>query len=351
MKLMHALISVIAVAFIFVTPLRADGALDGFKKDFASLEAYIKTQEAGLKTNPMAGIAMIRGIIGKLQALKTDGLPADLKQGFTEFVVAISKMGELFKGWPEKAEEMQAFIVKKIGEDPKYMDNFGKRMAVLEKDMQPTVTKLDELGRKYGLDTSKLAPAIAQQNDDVARCNNTGKQFSNDQIIAACTALIASGRLEGSNLGTAFGQRGVAYALRKEQFDRADWNRALDDWTQAIRLNPKNNAMLNNRCEARAKLGLVAEALVDCDASLQILPNDDDALKNRGFTYLKLGQIDRAISDYDAALKQNPKLAEALYGRGLAKQKKSVGAGNADMAAAKVIQADIAEEFAKYELK
>ena len=159
MKTMRAFITAIAVAFISITPLRADEALDGFKKEMTALEGYVKEQEAGLKENPMAGIAMIRGIVGKLQAIKTDGLPADLKTGYTEFVAAISKMGEMFKGWPEKAEDMQAFIVKKIGEDPKYMDSFGEKMAALEKEMQPAITKLDELGKKYGLEgLNALAP-------------------------------------------------------------------------------------------------------------------------------------------------------------------------------------------------
>ncbi|MEI7821207.1 MAG: hypothetical protein WCK55_09845 [Verrucomicrobiota bacterium] len=158
MKTMRAFITAIAVAFVSITPLRADEALDGFKKEMTGIEAYVKEQEAGLKTNPMAGIAMIRNIVGKLQAVKTDGLPADLKQGFTEFVGAISKMGEMFKGWPDKPEEMQAFIVKKIGEDPKFMDAFGTKMAELKKEMQPPIAKLDELGKKYGLDMSKIAP-------------------------------------------------------------------------------------------------------------------------------------------------------------------------------------------------
>ena len=138
---------------------RAETTLAGFKKEMTGLEAYVKEQEAGLKTNPMAGISMIRNIVTKLQAIKTDGLPADLKTGYTEFVTAISKMGDMFTGWPEKAEDMQAFIVKKIGEDPKYMDSFGEKMAALEKDMAPAVAKLDALGKKYGLEgLGALAP-------------------------------------------------------------------------------------------------------------------------------------------------------------------------------------------------
>jgi hypothetical protein len=139
-------------------PQGGQTAVAGFKKEMAALEAYVKEQEAGLKTNPMAGIAMIRGIVSKLKAIKTDGLPADLNDGYTEFVAAISKMGGLFKGWPDKAEDMQRFIGKNLSEDPKYMDKFGEKMAALEKAMQPAVAKLDELGKKYGLDMTKLAP-------------------------------------------------------------------------------------------------------------------------------------------------------------------------------------------------
>ena len=159
MKTKRAIFTAIAMAIAFIMPLRADEALDGFKKEMTGLEAYVKQQEAGLKENPMAGIAMIRNIVTKLRAIKTDGLPADLKGGYMEFVTAISKMGDMFTGWPEKAEDMQAFIVKKIGEDPKYMDKFGEKMSALEKDMAPAVAKLDELGKKYGLEgLGALAP-------------------------------------------------------------------------------------------------------------------------------------------------------------------------------------------------
>ena len=159
MKTKRTIFTAIAMAMAFIMPLRADEALDGFKKEMTGIEAFVKEQEAGLKANPMAGIAMIRNIVAKLQAVKTDALPADLKGGFIDFVAAISKMGDMFKGWPEKPEEMQGFIVKKLGEDPKYMDAFGVKMAALEKEVQPAVTKLDALGKKYGLEgLGGLAP-------------------------------------------------------------------------------------------------------------------------------------------------------------------------------------------------
>ena len=53
----------------------------------------------------------------------------------------------------------------------------------------------------------------------------------------------------------------------------------------------------------------------------------------------------RGDRDYDEALRLKPNQPYSLYGRGLAKQKKGDAAGDADMAAARAIQRDIAEKF------
>ncbi|MGB8632095.1 MAG: hypothetical protein WCD69_22405 [Xanthobacteraceae bacterium] len=58
------------------------------------------------------------------------------------------------------------------------------------------------------------------------------------------------------------------------------------------------------------------------------------------------------MADYDAVLKLNPKFAGSLYGRGVVKQKKGDAAGaETDMAAAKALRSDIAEQWAKYGVK
>jgi len=64
--------------------------------------------------------------------------------------------------------------------------------------------------------------------------------------------------------------------------------------------------------------------------------------------YSNSGQKHKATVDYETALKINPKLAGALYGRGLTKRKKSDVIADADIAAAKAIQSDIAEKFELY---
>ena len=64
---------------------------------------------------------------------------------------------------------------------------------------------------------------------------------------------------------------------------------------------------------------------------------------------MKMGQLDTAIVDYNSALQLEPTLASALYGRGLAKLKKGDKVGSdADISAAKKIQANIGDDFTRY---
>ena len=73
---------------------------------------------------------------------------------------------------------------------------------------------------------------------------------------------------------------------------------------------------------------------------------------SRGLVQLKLGAFDYAIADYSAAIARNAKDAGSLYGRGIAKIRSGDAAGGeADISAAKAIQADIATVYAGYGVK
>jgi tetratricopeptide (TPR) repeat protein len=78
------------------------------------------------------------------------------------------------------------------------------------------------------------------------------------------------------------------------------------------------------------------------------VPDNPATRDSRAFIFLKMTQFDAAVSDFDAALRLDPKLAFALYGRGYAKLKNDDESGEADIAAAKEIQADIGDEYARY---
>jgi tetratricopeptide (TPR) repeat protein len=165
-----------------------------------------------------------------------------------------------------------------------------------------------------------------------------------DTRIGSCTALIQSSQERVRDRAFAYDKRGNAWR------DKDDLDRAIADYSEAIGLDPKKAKYLNNRCWARAIAGReLPLAVTDCTEALGIAGNDANIMDSRGLAYLRLSRLDDAVADYDEALKLNPKQAGSLYGRGLAKLKNGDAAGGeADIAAAKAIQADIAEEFARY---
>jgi tetratricopeptide (TPR) repeat protein len=130
------------------------------------------------------------------------------------------------------------------------------------------------------------------------------------------------------------------------------YSSAIKDFDDVIRLRPLDAEAFNNRCWARAIIGDLQSALSDCNAALQLHPSYADAFDSRAMVNLKSGQPAKAVADYDAALRIDPKRANSLYGRGLAKIKAdNVAGGNLDIAKAKSIQANIAEEFASYGIR
>jgi tetratricopeptide (TPR) repeat protein len=143
-------------------------------------------------------------------------------------------------------------------------------------------------------------------------------------------------------------------AERGDAHERAGfYDRAAENYSRLIVIAPSNAKAWNNRCWDRAVLGLLEDALADCNEALRLAPDDPGALDSRGFTYLKLGRFEQAIVDYDAALARNPREPGSLYGRGLARlwAQSDPDGGRADLAAAKALDPGIAEEFARYGLR
>ena len=175
--------------------------------------------------------------------------------------------------------------------------------------------------------------ALADALHDCAR-------LSGDAAIQACDQAIRQNPRDA----VSYANRGVEYR------NKGDLDRALADYSKAIEVDPKHVLAYYNRCWLRATANRdLPLALADCDAAIRLAPSDPGYLGSRGFVYLRQNRLDEAIADYDAALKLDPRMAASLYGRGLAKQKKGDQAGgDADIAAAKAINATIADEFAKY---
>src|ERR1700740_1708386 len=165
--------------------------------------------------------------------------------------------------------------------------------------------------------------------------------FIVDSVIDGCTAVIQSGQEPREKLATAFDNRAVAYR-RKGQYDRA-----LQDYEQAIRLNPNNANAYNNRGIIYRIKGEYGRAIADYDEAIWLKNGDFPvAYYNRALAYADKGEYELSLRDFDAVVRFNAGNALALYARGLTLLKKGdIEAGKNDINAAKAINPNIAEQF------
>src|SRR3974377_723854 len=93
---------------------------------------------------------------------------------------------------------------------------------------------------------------------------------------------------------------------------------AIADVDEATRLNAKDAGTLADRANAYYTKGDYDRAIADYDALISLNPRDADALRNRGDAYRNKGNYDRAIADFDEVIRLNPKDAYAFNNRGIA---------------------------------
>jgi tetratricopeptide (TPR) repeat protein len=131
-----------------------------------------------------------------------------------------------------------------------------------------------------------------------------------DARIAGCTNAIKSGKLAGKDLTAAFAIRGSAYRARGEL------KPALQDYDQAVKLDPHDADLWFRRGVAHGMLGDADRAIDDFDQAIKLVPDHVGALYSRGLTYSNKGRWARAIKDYDQAIKLRPNNVMAISNRG-----------------------------------
>jgi tetratricopeptide (TPR) repeat protein len=170
---------------------------------------------------------------------------------------------------------------------------------------------------------------------------------SGDAAIADCTRAIQSGRFTGHALALKFSNRGVEWRLK------GDYERAIADYDEAIRLDPKYADARYNRCIAYNRTQKYDLALPDCNEAIALGPvanalnatgeeklssdrSKSDYYTQRGVAYQGRQEIDRAIADYSEALRLYPRNVTALDNRARAYEAKGDSArAHKDRTAAK----------------
>ncbi|HTD28547.1 MAG TPA: tetratricopeptide repeat protein [Xanthomonadaceae bacterium] len=142
---------------------------------------------------------------------------------------------------------------------------------------------------------------------DMSACTKT--QGDPKAMIAACTTVIASGRLDDADLATAYINRAAGYASLK------DSDHALADLDALIQRQPNNAAAFGYRGIAYGIKGDMDRAIADFEQAIRIDPNVDWAYANLGHAYEGKHDYIRAQQSYSRAVVLRPDNRIAWDGR------------------------------------
>lgn len=110
--------------------------------------------------------------------------------------------------------------------------------------------------------------------------------------------------------------------------NRKEYDKAIGDFTEAIRLDPNNTLAYFNRGLAYDNTGNYQKAVSDYTEAIRFDSDFVPSYFNRGIAYGHQRNYERAVSDYSEAIRLEPNYASAYCGRGYAYQEQ----GNFDKA-------------------
>lgn len=138
--------------------------------------------------------------------------------------------------------------------------------------------------------------------DPISDCN----QFEDPQRqIKGCTAFIRRGGLDTEALASAYINRGIARGQLRKPAE------AIKDFSEALRLDPKNALAYYNRGNANFDTRKFDAAAADYEQALTNDPGFALAYYNRGLVFELRGDRGRAIADFAQALSLDPELGSA----------------------------------------
>ncbi|MEI3649617.1 MAG: tetratricopeptide repeat-containing serine protease family protein [Dolichospermum lemmermannii FEM_B0920] len=293
---------------------------------FLALATRLNTQAQKVETTPTPELNQ-----QKVRSIKTAILSVDVSQGNTTASQWLERGNQLWRlrRYPEAIQAFEAAIKQK----PKFIHlaYYGKGLALYWSGKYPeAITALQQAVKSqpdfvpawYYLSSvyrysNQLDKALAATDKAIQLQPNNPNLYNQKSVVLIDlkryreAAAAINKAIELSPRAAFYVNRGI---VRNELGDKPG---AIDDYNQAIKINPNLAQAYNNRGIVRNELGDKPGAIDDYNQAIKINPNLAQAYNNRGGVRNDLGDKPGAIDDFNLAIKINPNFAEAYYNRGI----------------------------------
>ncbi len=138
-------------------------------------------------------------------------------------------------------------------------------------------------------------PALAATPTDRGECAASADKP--DIGFAACGRIIDDASVSVAERVKTFKSRGRGF------FNSRDYDRAIADYGEAIKLSPKDASAYAHRCEAYESKEDHDAAIADCTEAIKIDAKYGWAYNNRGVAYYGLREYDAALADHAEAIR------------------------------------------------
>jgi tetratricopeptide (TPR) repeat protein len=190
------------------------------------------------------------------------------------------------------------------------------RAAKINKNLAKIIDKM------VRFDYRKRYQSTTEILNDLRQVNNYSKENKAPKIhklilqgIASCVVVSLSTWLLFTIKPVSNAQE--LYQQGVEKYAKGNYQGAVKDLTQSIKLNPRNFLAYNRRGDAFYRLGDYQKAQIDASQAILLNSQDANSYYDRGFSLHELKRYKEAIADFTQAINLNPRNAHAYYGRGI----------------------------------
>jgi serine/threonine-protein kinase len=155
-----------------------------------------------------------------------------------------------------------------------------------------------------------FAQAIAGDPENAGRC-----YIWRARLNADCENFVAAEADCSRAVAAAPDQAEPLYMRAAIRQQTGDVDAAIQDFTEALELDPKHGMAHLGRAICRLALDDFEGAIGDCDKASSLMPNVVQCHELRGSALMRLGQFDAALANFDEAVRLAPSSASPLNHR------------------------------------